>query len=120
MQEGGIAMKVGALILGILGGLAALSYGLIGFGLGSMADAAQSGAGTSLQVFSMGVPVAALAGAGMVIAKPVIGASLMALAAVVLVLVLGLNFFTMIPVVLLGLGALLGFLGSNDAPKPSV
>lgn len=112
-------MKVGALILGIIGGLVALLYGLIGYGLGSVADVGQTGAGSGLKILSLGLPIAALVGAGMVMAKPVIGAVLMGIASVVLVLVLGFNFFSLIPVVLLGLGALLGFLGSQEGAKKS-
>jgi hypothetical protein len=107
-------MKTGALVLGIIGGLVALLYGLIGYGLGSLAE----GAGL-LKLLSIALPVAALSGAGMVKAKPIIGAVLMAIAAIGFVLILGFNFFSLIPVVLLGLGALLGFLGSQeDAKKP--
>ncbi len=65
----------------------------------------------------MGIPIAALVGAGIVINKATIGASLMALAALMFVLILGFNFFTLIPVVLLALGALLGFLGSQQNTK---
>ncbi len=66
---------------------------------------------------SVGIPIAALVGAGIVINKATIGASLMALAALMFVLILGFNFFTLIPVVLLALGALLGFLGSQQNTK---
>lgn len=100
-------MKVGALVLGIIGGLFALSLGLLGFGLGSM----MGGSGAGLQLVSIGVPVLGLIGAGMVMSKPQIGASLMAFAAVVLVVILGFNFISLIPVVLLGIGAVLGFVG---------
>jgi hypothetical protein len=111
-------MKTGALVLGIIGGLVALLYGLIGYGLGSLAEGAVEGAGL-LRLLSIALPVAALSGAGMVKAKPIIGAVLMAIAAIGFVLILGFNFFSLIPVVLLGLGALLGFLGSQeDAKKP--
>lgn len=110
-------MKVGALVLGILGGLVALLYGLMGYGIGSIADAGKAGTGMELKALSLGVPIIALIGAGMVITKPIIGASLQALAAVGLMLVLGFNFFSLIPVVLLGVGALLGFLGSKEAAK---
>jgi len=111
------AMKVGGLVLGIIGGLVALIYGLLGYGFGSLADAGQAGAGTGLKVLSLGLPIAALVGAGMVMAKPIIGAVLMGISAIVLVLMLGFNFFSLIPVVLLGLGALLGFLGSQEDAK---
>lgn len=53
-------MKTGALILGILGGLVALSYGLIGFGLGSIADAGSPGGGFMMKLISVALPVAAL------------------------------------------------------------
>lgn len=101
-------MKVGALVLGIIGGLVALLYGLVGYGVGSLAG------GTGLKLVSIGLPIAALIGAGMVMAKPMIGSCLMAIASVGFILILGFNFFSLIPVVLLGLGALLGFLGSRE------
>lgn len=110
-------MKTGALILGIIGGLVALLYGLIGYGLGSIVGAGDSGSGIVLQILSVGLPVAALVGAGMVMSKPIIGAALMGIAALVLILILGFNFFSLIPVILLGLGALLGFFGSREATK---
>jgi hypothetical protein len=112
-------MKTGALVLGIIGGLVALIYGLVGYGLGSLADAGQAGAGAGVKLLSIGLPVAGLVGAGMVKAKPVIGAALMAIAAIGFLLILGFNFFSLIPVVLLGLGALLGFLGMQEDAKQS-
>jgi hypothetical protein len=110
-------MKAGALVLGIIGGLVALLYGLIGYGLGSLADAGQTGAGMGAKLLSLALPIAALVGAGMVKAKPVIGAALMAVAALGFVLILGFNFFSLIPTVLLGVGALLGFMGSQEDAK---
>jgi len=110
-------MKTGALVLGIIGGLVALLYGLLGYGLASLAGGAE-GAGL-LKLLSIALPIAALIGAGMVKAKPVIGAALMAIGAIGFVLILGFNFFSLIPVVLLGLGALLGFLGSQEDAKKS-
>ena len=106
-------MRIGALILGILGGLIALGYGQIGYGLGSLAGLLGQGEVEGfLKVLSVGLPVVALAGAGIVMARPAIGAILMAIAAVGFILSLGFNFFTLIPVVLLGLGAMLGYLDS--------
>ena len=112
-------MKVGSLVLGIIGGLIALIFGLFGYGIGSLADVGEAGAGATLKILSLGLPIAALIGAGIVITKPIIGAALMGLAAVGLVLILGFNFFSLLPVVLLGLGALLGFLGSQQDVKKS-
>lgn len=110
-------MKVGALILGMLGGLAALAYGLVGYGLGSLADAGEPGAGTWMKAISLGLPVAALLGAGLVMAQPLIGATLMALAAGGITLLLGFNVFSLVPIVLLGLGALLGFLAPSERAR---
>ncbi len=108
-------MKVGATIVGIIGGLIALLYGLLGYGLGSM------GGSGGLKFLSIVVPIAALVGAGMTISKPMIGAALMGLCAITFVLILGFNFFSLIPVVLLGVGAFLAFLGAQeDAKEQSV
>lgn len=105
-------MHIGAAILGILGGLVALSYGVLGYGLGSI------GGNSALQVISILIPLMGLAGGGIVASKAFIGAGLMAAAAVGIVLVLGFNFFTLIPVILLGIAAVLGFIhGQGQAPK---
>ncbi len=69
------------------------------------------------KLLSLALPIAALVGAGMVKAKPGIGAALMAVAALGFVLILGFNFFSLIPTVLLGIGALLGFMGSQEDAK---
>ncbi len=113
-------MKSGAMVLGIIGGLIALIYGFVGFGLGSLADAGQAGSGTMVKFLSLVLPIAALIGAGMVKSKPVVGAVLMALAGLGFVLVLGFNFFSLIPVVLLGLAAILGFLSMQEDTKNPV
>lgn len=106
-------MKVGALVVGIIGGLVALLYGVVGYGFGSMGDAGD------VKLVSVGLPVAAIVGAGLVMAKPIVGAVLMAIAAAGFIVIFGFNFFSLIPVVLLGIGALLGFLGANEGAKAS-
>lgn len=110
-------MKTGALILGIIGGLISLLYGLVGYGMGSIADAGNAGSGGMIKLVSIGLPIAALVGAGLVKTKPAIGAGLMAIAAVGFLLVLGFNFFSMIPVILLGLGAFFGYMGLQEEAK---
>lgn len=112
-------MKTGALVLGIIGGLVVLLYGFFGFGLGSFANSGKEGSGTLLMLLAIVFPVIALIGAGIVKAKPIIGAGLMAFAALGFLLIIGFNCFSFIPVVLLGLGALLGFLGSQEDKKES-
>lgn len=112
-------MKTGALVLGIIGGLIALIYGLVGYGIGSLGSAVGVEGSGMVKLVSIALPIAALIGAGMVKAKPLIGAALMAIGAIGFVLILGFNFFSLIPVVLLGLGALLGFLGMQEDAKQS-
>ena len=48
-------------------------------------------------------------------AKPIVSPRLWEWSLLGLVLILGFNFFSLISVVLLGLGALLGFLGASEA-----
>ena len=67
-----------------------------------------------MKLISVALPVAALIGAGIVKASPGIGACLMAAAAVGFLFILGFNFFSMIPVTLISLGAFLGFLGLQE------
>jgi len=110
-------MKVAALILGIIGGLIALTFGFLGFGLGAMANAANAGGG-GLKVVSIAVPVVALIGAGFVMAMPVLGALMMGGAAIAFIAILGFGTFTMVPVVILGIAALLGFMASMEATSP--
>jgi hypothetical protein len=97
-------MKVGALIFGIIGGLIALLYGIVGYGFGGLAHS------SGLAIISIVIPIVALVGAGMVMQMPAIGALLMALAAVGFIFVLGFNIITLIPVVLLAIAAILGFM----------
>lgn len=109
-------MKTGALVLGIIGGLVALIYGLVGHAFGSLAHSPQGefGPGEILQLLSIGLPIAALVGAGLVKAMPLIGAGLMAISAVGFIMIIGFNTFSLVPVLLLGVAALLGFLGMTE------
>ena len=101
-------MRVGALIVGIIGGLIALVIGQLGFALGSLIGFSQ------LKALSVILPIIALVGAGMVLSKPLIGAAMMALAGIVFIAILGFNFFTFIPVLLLFLAACLGLAGQGE------
>ncbi len=104
-------MRVGALIIGILGGLIALVIGQLGFALGGLIGFPQ------LKALSVILPILALVGAGMVLPQPLIGAALMALAGIVFIVILGFNFFTFIPVILLFLAAGLGIAGQGESRK---
>jgi hypothetical protein len=110
-------MKTGALVMGIIGGLIALVYGMVGYGLGDLGSSLGVKDSGMVKFLSLGLPIAGLIGAGIVKAKAVIGAALMGIAAIGIVFILGFNFFSLIPVVLLGLGALLAFFGSQEDTK---
>ncbi|CAB4243011.1 conserved membrane protein of unknown function [Methylacidimicrobium sp. AP8] len=107
-------MRIGALVVGLLGGLVSLAYGLLGYGLASLAESGYPASAAGVKILSVAVPLAALAGAGMVLAKPLLGGLLMGAAAGVFVCLLGFNALSLIPVMLLGCGALLGFLDAID------
>jgi hypothetical protein len=102
-------MRVAALIFGILGGIIALAIGQLGFALGSLIGFQE------LKALSFIVPVVALIGAGVVLPVPLLGAALMALSGIIFILILGFNFFTFIPVVLLFIAAGLGLGGLGEA-----
>jgi hypothetical protein len=107
-------MHIGAAILGILGGLVALSYGWLGYGLGAM------GSNSAMQFLSIAIPLLALVGGGVVASKGMIGAAMMGIATLGIILLLGFNFFTLIPIVLLGVGTALGVVhGQSQVSKVS-
>jgi hypothetical protein len=107
-------MKVGALVIGMIGGLISLLYGVLGYGFGGIVGLAYGGAGTSIKVLSLLIPISALAGAGVVLSMPLIGGLLMGGAAIGFVAILGFNVFTLIPVVLLMLAALLALFSPEE------
>ncbi|WP_020494284.1 hypothetical protein [Verrucomicrobium sp. 3C] len=107
-------MRIGALVVGLIGGLASVVYGLLGYGLASFAESGYPASATGVKILSVAVPIAALLGAGMVLARPLLGGFLMAAAAGVFLWLLGFNIFSLIPIVLLSCGALLGLLGARE------
>jgi len=113
IEEGG-EMRVGAMVVGIIGGLVALLYGVFGYAVGGVFDVGEAEAGAPARTLSIALPVVALVGAGVVMAKPLLGAILMAAAAAAIALNFDIGMFTLIPLVLLGVGALLGFLGMSE------
>lgn len=103
-------MKIAALILGIIGGLFGLILGLGAYGLAAIAD--HGGVGLLI----MALPVACLVGAGLAISKPTVGGALMLGSALMLAWILGVNGVTAIPLILSGLGGILGLWAGLAAP----
>ncbi|MDD4933406.1 MAG: hypothetical protein PHO89_08085 [Methylacidiphilaceae bacterium] len=107
-------MRIGALVVGLMGGLASVAYGLLGYGLASFAESGYPASATGVKILSVAVPIVALLGAGMVLTRPLLGGLLMAAAAGAFLWLLGFNAFSLIPIVLLSCGALLGLLGVRE------
>jgi hypothetical protein len=101
-------MLVGALILGILGGVFGLGVGLFGYALGGIA-----GQGL-FQLVSIAIPIVSIVGGGMAKAKPVIGGILMLLSAAGMIWLFGFNFFTAIAIILSGIGGALALLAASE------
>ncbi len=107
-------MKAG-MILGIIGGVIALLVGAVGYSASSALGSLSSGIGyepgaSSAQfysIMSLVLPVAGLLGGGIVGRNAQIGAGLMGLSAVGILWAFGLSFLSIVPAVLLGLGAFL-------------
>lgn len=107
-----IKMKIASLILGLIGSLLLLAIGTFGFALGGLV-----GSG-GLKALSAILPVVALIGSCMALSKPVAAGVLMAGSTLTFVGVVGFNFATMIPAVLLGVAALMAFAGAGEAKTP--
>lgn len=105
-------MRIAALILGLIGGLILLLYGLVGYGLatlGSLGD---------YQILSVVIPLACLAGAGIAMVNAPLGGAMLAASAAGTVWILGFNIVTVFPVALAGLGAAMAFWSVKSDPPP--
>ena len=99
-------MRIGALILGILGGLQGLGLAMIGGAIFAL-----NGAQGAVALMFL-IPLASIIGGSLAIAAPPVAAALMGLSAVAWLWIgaqfgYAVNFFTFLPVVLSGVGAVL-------------
>ena len=112
-------MKIASFVMGLIGGLMALGYGQFGYALGAVANLDGKGAGDELQFVSIALPVIALVGAGMVLAKPIVGGSIMAVSVIGILVYFGFGFFNLVTIVLLGVAAFLAFADwKRSSPSP--
>lgn len=112
-------MAIAALILGILGGLFGLMLALFGYGMASIAGAAGVGGAGLFKLIMIVIPIAAIVGGALSIAKPLIAGILMLVSAVLVLLVFGFNGFTFLSVLLTGIGGVLAIVASQNAPERS-
>ena len=118
-------MKVAGMVLGIIGGVIALLVGAFGYGFSAMGASVTSSVGhhelsalmALYQFASLALPVAALVGSGIAVRMPALGSGVMAVSAVGIVAVFGFGFFSLVPVVLLGVGALLVYLDQGKSSE---
>ena len=116
-------MKAG-MVLGIIGGVISLIIGAVGYGatstLSSIANAVGDSGGSSSMAFysfaSIALPIIGLVGAGIVYRSTNLAIALMALSAVGTVTIFGFGVMSLIPTVLLGLGAVLVALDKDKGP----
>jgi hypothetical protein len=115
-----LPMRIASLVIGIIGSMTLVVICWLGLIFVNILHAV-AGSGVNVdqrKVVAMVLPVLALLGAGTVMTKPIIGATLMAGAtAGFLVWVGGLNFISMLPTLFLGVASLLGFLGAGEVKK---
>jgi hypothetical protein len=112
-------MAIAALILGILGGLFGLMLALFGYGMASIAGAVGIGGAAFFKLIMIIIPIAAIVGGALSIAKPLIAGILMLVSAVLVLLVFGFNGFTFLSVLLTGIGGVLAIVASQNSPQQS-
>jgi hypothetical protein len=106
-------MKIGALILGIIGSLYALLLGSFGYAVGGAMSYfdpnAQVGGfdGGMIKFFSVTLPIVGLVGGGIVYASPLLAGVLLLGSDVGILITIGLNSATFIPAILMGIGGFL-------------
>lgn len=119
-------MKTG-MILGIIGGIIGLLIGVVGFGLSSVGESASAfvganGAAGQMQFYkfaSILLPIIGLIGSGMAGKNSNLAVGLMALSAIGMLWSFGIGVMSLVPAVLLGIGALLIALDKDKGPYAS-
>ena len=123
-------MRNAAMILGIIGGIVGMIVGFFGYGfavLGEMFDAfveaaRQVGAGEVVddpqtkKLIGLGAPILAIAGAAMAPSRPSIAAILLVVSSVGMYHGFDFNVFTMFPIGMCGVAAILALLGALLPP----
>jgi hypothetical protein len=107
-------MRTGAMVLGIIGGLYALSIGLLGFTLGQGLGAFGAANAVAMEVVSLGLPIAALVGAGVVGSRPMLGGMLMVGSALASCAIFGVHFLSLLPGIPLLIAGILGVMSANE------
>lgn len=102
-------MKIGAMICGIIGGLLGMVIGMFGAGVGALASATGDSSGAFLQMMSLAIPIASIAGGALTQVNSLLAAVLMIASALGMIFLFGVNAFTGIPLTLTAIGAVLAY-----------
>ncbi|MBC7343079.1 MAG: hypothetical protein H5U02_11685 [Clostridia bacterium] len=114
-------MKLAGLILGILGGLAGLvggSMALFAGGIGSAFNAPGAETVAGLGFAAIPLAILGIVGGALAIGKPKLAAILMIISAIGGVIAI--SAFYSVAAILLGVGALLAFLGAREGSKADI
>lgn len=117
-------MKVG-MILGIIGGVIALLVGAVGYSASSTLGSLSAGVGyaegaSTMQfysIMSIVLPIAGIVGAGIAGKNAQVSAGLMGVSAVGIVWAFGFGLMSIVPAVLLGIGAFLVISDQDKGPS---
>lgn len=112
-------MKTAAMVCGIIGGLLGLVIGMFGAGVGALASASGASGAGLFQLISIALPVAAIVGGAISKANAILAGLLMAGSTAGMGFIFGVNAFTGIPLALMGVGALLAFISTNESSEKS-
>ena len=109
-------MRIAAFVCGLIGGLISLFVGMFGGLLFGLASAGGSSIGGFLAFASFALPICALVGAGLTFKYPLQGGLMMLGSALATMLLFGFGGPSVLPIVLLGVGAALSI---KDAMAPA-
>lgn len=105
-------MKIGAGMLGIVGGAIALIIGVVSFFVGDLGQTLGIEGSLTRQVLSLALPIAALAGGAIAPKSGVTGGVLMLASAAGILIVLEIGVFSLVTAIPIGLGAVLALAGA--------
>ena len=108
------SMRIGAMVLGIIGGIFALLMGLIEFTIGQIGGAVGAKGAWFVEILSLVIPIVGLVGGTIVKGKALVGGILMLASAIAIFVLVGINLFSLLPGIPLLIGGILGLVVSRE------
>ena len=112
-------MTKAGMIVGIIGGVLGLIVGFFGYGIASVGNALSDAAGSNqsfaaYQIVGVAAPIACIVGAAITSSQAIWSVVLMAGSALAMAIAFGINVFTIFPVAMAGIGAVLVLMDSSE------